>query len=186
MTIEMILPPAPDSNTIVIPLTQGKAALIDAEDYERVSQHRWHANYDKRDGRWTARTKIPSGYRFSSSGNIITGQTVLLLHVLIMEQKYIDHVNGNPLDCRKSNLRSATDHQNMANTNRLKTNTSGYKGVSWVKSRQKWYVYIQVHGIRMHIGYYDDPKDAARAYDTAAVECFGAFARTNEMLGLLN
>ena len=89
-----------------------------------------------------------------------------------------DHISRECLDNQKSNLRIATKSENGAN---LKTNhgSSKYKGVSWDKSRGKWRATIKKYKKQIHIGYFDSGVEAARAYDEAAVEIFGAFARPN-------
>lgn len=89
----------------------------------------------------------------------------------------IDHINGNPSDNRWCNLRLATHSQNIANSKRPATNTSGYKGVSWHKRTKKWAARIGVGGTRKFIGYYDTPEEAHRAYVDAAEKTHGVFAR---------
>lgn len=102
-------------NTKLIPLTQGKFAIVDAEDYDWLMQWPWHANIIK-GGLIYVRSKV-NGY----------------LHRLIMKaerHQFIDHINGNTLDNRKCNLRLCNKSDNARNTGIRKTNTSGYKGVS--------------------------------------------------------
>lgn len=91
---------------------------------------------------------------------------------------HLDHANGNRLDNRIENLRLATMSQNLANARRPRTNTSGFKGVSWVNSRGKWEAYIQVMGRKRHLGYWDDPEKAKSARDHAAGVAWGEFARS--------
>ena len=64
---------------------------------------------------------------------------------------------------------------------RRKNNTSGFKGVYWHKARKKWRVQITVDGKNMHLGSFDDKKDAAQAYNDAAVQYHGEFAKLNEV-----
>lgn len=87
----------------------------------------------------------------------------------------VDHRNWIRNDNRFENLRSATASKNLANTRRKSNNTSGYKGVSWHKQRQTW----RATCATKHIGLFDDPIEAAKAYDAAARELFGEFAHTN-------
>lgn len=89
----------------------------------------------------------------------------------------IDHVNGDPADNRISNLRLCNDSQNQANRKRPATNTSGLKGVTWNKASQKWQAGIKVHRKSYHLGLFDDPEEAHRAYMEAARQHFGEFAR---------
>ena len=83
------------------------------------------------------------------------------------------------LDCRKSNLRICDNSQNHANRKAQANNTSGYKGVGWDLFNKKWVAQIMVNQKNKKIGRYDVKEDAARAYDKAAIEYFGEFARLN-------
>jgi hypothetical protein len=94
----------------------------------------------------------------------------------------VDHRNGDRLDNRPGNLRCATRSQNVANQALRACNTSGFKGVSWDKKNKKWMARIGVNGKSRTLGRYACAEDAGRAYDRAAVEAFGEFAATNEML----
>jgi len=89
----------------------------------------------------------------------------------------LDHINGDPDDNRISNLRLATHSQNNANRRLMATSTSGHKGVSWIKRKGKWRAGIQKDGRAIHLGYFEDLDDAARAYEVAATQIFGQFAR---------
>ena len=89
----------------------------------------------------------------------------------------IDHRNGRRADNSLSNLREATRAQQMANLKRPRTNTSGFKGVSFHKKRRRWRAYIAVDGRPRHLGYFDTAEAAHAAYAAAAAEQFGEFAR---------
>jgi hypothetical protein len=94
----------------------------------------------------------------------------------------VDHVNRDGLDNRRINLRLATSSQNSANRiadRRRNGTSSAYKGVSWDKSRQRWTTYITVDGHHRHLGRYATELEAAAAYDAAAEEAWGDFARLN-------
>lgn len=97
----------------------------------------------------------------------------------------IDHVDGQKDDNRDGEIRPATRVQNAQNRRMHSNNSSGFKGVSWVGALGRWIVLIQVNKKTVRLGYFDDPKKGAIAYDEAAVRYHGAFARTNAMLGLL-
>ena len=90
----------------------------------------------------------------------------------------IDHKNQARDDNRIENLRVATDSQNMANKTKDRRNKSGYKGVHFHASRRKWRAEICVAGHRRHIGYFKDAALAKAAYDKAAQEAHGEFARS--------
>lgn len=91
---------------------------------------------------------------------------------------HIDHIDGNPANNRISNLREAEVWQNMANSKKPHTNTSGYKGVQWHKGAQKWMSQIRVNGRTIYLGLFDDPAEAHAAYCAKAQETKGEFART--------
>jgi hypothetical protein len=100
------------------------------------------------------------------------------MHNVIMGVKGIDHANGNGLDNRRSNLRPFTGAQNHWNSGISRTNWSGHKGVGWNKAEGKWRARIQANGKRLFLGYFDTAEDAGHAYDAAARELHGEFART--------
>ena len=147
---------------VAIHLTQGKVALIDAEDLDRVTQHTWCAawmHYDWRAVAW------------------IDGKTVTL-HRFVMNAgpgQQVDHKNGDGLDCRKSELRFATHRQNNQNTYRVKPGC--FKGVR--PSGKKYRSSIKANGRMIYLGTSDTAEEAARRYDAAALEHFGEFARLN-------
>ena len=143
-----------------IPLTQGKVALVDDEDYAALNAFKWSAY---RGGRtWYAVRAIrrPGG-----------GQTTESLHRVVLARKlnrdltkkeYCDHVDGDGLDDRRENLRSVTWDQNMRNCWRRKADaTSQYMGVSWHKARGKWRARIRVPGKVVFLGYHATDIDAA-------------------------
>ena len=151
-----------------IPLTQGKFALVDEEDYEWLNQWKWHYN---------------NGYATRNQWDPITKKQIkILMHRLIMkssEDMQVDHANHNTLDNRKCNLRICTKFQNMQNSKLQKNRSSKYKGVCWHKDNKKWKAYITYEGKRIHLGYYDIEEEAARVYDKKAIELFGKFAYLN-------
>lgn len=91
----------------------------------------------------------------------------------------IDHVNGNGLDNRRVNLRFASRSENCSNCRPSRNNRSGYKGVHWHKGAKKWRSQIKTNGKRIHLGYFENKNDAARAYNEAAIRLHGSFARLN-------
>lgn len=132
------------------------------------------------------RRRMPSGGNINGSGYLILriDKRAYRAHRLAWfyvhgcwPSKDLDHANGNPLDNRIDNLREAEDAENLANSRRPRTNTSGYKGVSWSKGAKKWRADICVRGHRICIGYYECPAEAHAAYCKKAVEAKGEFAR---------
>lgn len=154
-----------------IPLTKGKYALVDDEDFEWLNQWKWTANYN---GNWYAVRRI------RNKGV----QTTVYMHRLVLElntkdKRIVDHIDHNTLDNRKCNLRVATKSENAANCRSHKRTTSKFKGVYWKKKDKKWCAAIRVQGESRHLGLFKLEKLAALAYDMAATKYFGVFAKLN-------
>lgn len=150
-----------------IPLTRGMVALVDDEDYERVSEFKWCAQL--RNGNFyavrTERGKNIQMHRF------LTGFISFLV---------VDHKNGNTLDNTRKNLRVCTSNQNKLNSKKRKDSAMKYKGIKFHKKGIKIYqAAIKMNGVTKSLGYYATPEEAARAYDAKARELFGEFARCN-------
>lgn len=152
---------------ILIPLHSSKYpglfATVDVEDYDLVSRYRW--NPCKKGNTFYAKTKI--------------GGATVLMHRLLTGYSITDHINGFGLDNRRKNLREVTTAQNLRNCRRRCDNTSGFKGVAWHKPSGKWQVHINVDGKFTYLGLFSDKIAAARAYDAAALEHYGEYARLN-------
>ncbi len=106
----------------------------------------------------------------------------ILLHRYIMnynEKDFIDHINNNPLDNRKSNLRIVTPKQNMMNKKSSKNSSSKYIGVSWDKSKNKWAVYITTNSKHKFLGRFNTEIEAAKARDVATLKHFGKYGNLN-------
>lgn len=163
-----------------IRLTKGQVAIVDDEDYERLCGYKWYAQFSDHTRSYYAARRLP----WDADGH----RSVLYMHREVIRAAAgtrVDHINHDTLDQRKSNLRVCTIGQNGSNRKLQTNNSSGYKGVDWRKADRKWRAQIQVHGKSIHIGYYDSPVDAARAYDESAAVYHGKFALTNKALGLL-
>jgi len=133
-------------------IAKGKTALIDKEDYDKVSKYRWNYNNG------AVCTNVIKDNR----------RTTIKLHRFILNlparKPIVDHVNGNPLDNRKSNLRLCTHAENLRNRSMNSNNKSGYKGVYWHKTAGKWTAQVSVNGSKKHLGLFDKPEDAYKAY----------------------
>src|SRR3990167_5246104 len=131
-----------------IKLTRNKYSLVDDEDYRWMKELKWQCS--------------SKGYAIRG----IVGKTLLMARILMekygynLEGKEIDHINLNPLDNRKENLRIVTHYQNMLNVTKNKNNTSGYKGVSFHKLVGKWAAYITVNKKRLYLGWFAKPEEA--------------------------
>ena len=98
------------------------------------------------------------------------------------EPLLVDHININSLDNRKANLRLATGMQNNWNTRKgFNKGTSKYKGVGWIKKTKKWRARFRCNHKAVHLGSFDDEKEAARAYNKAISELRGEFAVLNDV-----
>jgi hypothetical protein len=153
-----------------IPLTQGYMALVDDEDYDRVSQFKWHARVQ--------RHTVYVGRSVYSGGR----HTVMYLHRFILDAPRgieVDHTDGDGLNCRRSNLRLADRVLNNGNRAKTVRGSSPYKGVSLNACSGTWRAKIRFQGTNIGLGFFRDPIDAARAYDAAARMYFGEFARVN-------
>jgi hypothetical protein len=118
---------------------------------------------------------------YARSGRIYVHRIVMqrILGTNIPSGSKVDHINGNGLDCRRSNLRLVTHAQNLANRPGWKTSSSKFKGVTFNKQRQLWQSKITVSAKTKHLGYFANEIDAAKAYDSAAKELFRDCAYTN-------
>jgi hypothetical protein len=97
----------------------------------------------------------------------------------------VDHVNGDGLDNRRSNLRTASFAGNAHNRGLSSNNRSGFKGVGFESKTGRAVAYIKLGYRTRRLGTFDTPRDAALAYDEAALRLHGEYARTNAGLGLV-
>jgi hypothetical protein len=160
----------------LLPLSQNKFAIVDADDYDRLNQYKWclsktpHTNYAMR------RTK---GKR--AKGRRAKRKTIMMHRVITNTPPHlvVDHINHNGLDNRKQNLRLCTRAENSRNRRPFRLNGSRYKGVSWDKQRKLFLAAIRCKGKYYNLGRFKSEIAAAKAYDKKAKELFGEFAFLN-------
>lgn len=159
-----------------IELTKGKVAIVDDEDYEWLIKLKWHYNPRQNE-------KTTTGYAVHNITIAPNTQTLVYMHRMILnvpKDVKVDHINGNTLDNKKSNLRVASAQQNNFNRKHHDNVSSRFKGVCWHKRDKIWAAGICRDGKIMFLGYFDDEIQAARAYNKAALKYFGEFAKLNE------
>jgi hypothetical protein len=159
-----------------IPLTQGKFALVDDQDYDFLMQWKWYACYIHKTH--YAKRSVRIGLK---TIRIRMHREILKRMRLHIAGKKIDHRDRNGLNNRRSNLRIATNSQNQHNQGIRKNNKSGYKGVTWNKQHNKWQARICINWKEIWLGLFDDKKDAAKAYNEAALKYHGKFAVLNKV-----
>lgn len=148
-----------------IHLVRGEVALVDDDVYDEMSGYRWYSmkGYATRGYFHKGRTKHVRMHR------AIVGAAPGVM---------VDHINGNTLDNRRENLRVCSNSDNQKNRHRA-NGSSRFKGVCWNKQSNKWQAGIKLNGKSKHLGLFGSEEDAARAYDQAAAQMFGEFARPN-------
>jgi hypothetical protein len=161
----------------IISLGHGLITVVDDEDYEIYAKHTWHAQCldGKQYGNYYAVRAIRENGKHVS----------IFLHREIAqtpEDLVVDHISGNTLDNRKQNLRNCTKIENSRNSKPRRNNMSSkYKGVSRFKGTNSFRAYIVINRKQKHLGMFTDEDQAAMAYNNAATQYFGEFARLNKI-----
>lgn len=147
-----------------IPLTRGLTAIVDDTDYEWLSQCPWHAHR--------------GGRHYFYACRFINGKQRVFMHRLLTNAPNgmeVDHINGDPLDNRRANLRLCTHGQNQMNS--VMRDQTHLKGAH--PHHNRWEASIRVNGRIVSLGTFDTEEEAGHAYDVAAREYFGEFAKVN-------
>lgn len=157
----------------LIQLTQGAVALVDDDDFDMLSQFSWSLAKRRRASTDYAQARV-------------LGKCTLMHRLLVNPGSgiLVDHKDGNGLNNQRDNLRETNKSGNEGNTNKRATNTSGYKGVFWDKTRGKWLAQIHTAAGNIHLGRHATREEAALAYNKGAMAHFGEFARLNVVPGL--
>ena len=154
--------------TSLIPLSRGKWAIVDTDDVPMIAEFSWAAGNQ--------------GGGFTYARGWVEGKKVFLHRFLLGSPngKRVDHINGDTLDNRRSNLRVVTHSQNVMNGRSHGDNQySKYRGVEFNKTKRQWTARICVNYKRTYLGSFPSAIEAARAYDAAAIELHGEFAHLN-------
>lgn len=151
-------------------LRPDKYAIVEPRDFEEISKYMWCAKSNRR---------AYVAVRFVIGNNC--GPTVYMHRQLLNppKDKLVDHINRNPLDNRRANLRPATKSQNNMNRCGRRGTSSKYKGVSWYKAKKCWRAMIQTEKKNIFLGYFESEVEAAMVYDEAARKYHGEFAYQN-------
>lgn len=153
----------------LIPLSKGQFAIVDEADFEWLNQWSWYLGTKGYAGRDQGRNKSEK-------------RRYIRMHTLITcppPGMVTDHLNGNKLDNRRSNLRICTQAKNTRNSKPHSDSKSGFRGVSWHGLTDKWQARVSINGKEKYLGLYDTREEAALAYNQAAKIHYGEFARLN-------
>ena len=160
--------PADPSDKSSLFTKKGARILIDADDYDRLRGYSWHLDrkgYVVRSGDHPDRPGKKCSIRMHRE----------IFGLVTNDPRVVDHIDGNPTNNRKSNLRICSAADNSKNRKISRNNTTGFKGVSWDPTRKKWTAKIRINRVLRNIGYFDSPEKAHDAYRVAAVELHGQF-----------
>ncbi len=153
----------PEGDVKRIPMGDGRYALVDAADYEWLNRYQWHLC----GGGYAARCE--------------KGKRILMHREIMKPPKgmVVDHIDANRSNNCRANLRVCTPGENQRNQRKQRGSACPYKGVGYLKNCKRCHAKLVFEGETVWLGHFDSEPEAARAYDRAAVELFGEFARLN-------
>jgi hypothetical protein len=154
----------------------GYRVLIDDDDYEKIKKLSWHL--DKKALNNHGLVYFVHGYRDSSNKSRAIYLHRLVLNLKLYDGIFCDHVNGNTLDNRKSNLRKCSPQENSRNAKKPVSNTSGLKGASFINRDKVFQSSIKINGKSVYLGQYKTAQEAHNAYCEASKKYHGEFGRT--------
>ena len=160
-----------------VKLTRGMTALVDEGDFAFVSQWKWCASRGSRNQTWYA-------VRGERRGGVYRGVSMHRAVAMAKPGEVVDHINHDTLDNRRKNLRVGTRRLNQLNRHPNAGSSSKYKGVSWYGPARKWVAHYRSALGSVHLGYWDDEADAARAYNSEALKHGGDWSLLNEIPGM--
>lgn len=164
-----------EGDVAYVPLTKGYEAIIDSADVDLVKHWNWCAALSRRsDG------SIMAVYAIRNVWNTDGTTRTILMHRLLAQtapKMETDHIDGNGLNNRRSNLRPATVSQNQQNSRRRQGTKSGVKGVCFDRAKGKWRADIKVSGRNVFLGYFDCIENAGAAYANGSAHYHGEFGR---------
>lgn len=154
--------------TCLVPLTQGKSAEIDIDDFDWLSASKWYL----------------TAYGYAARSAVVDGKRgVIYMHRLILNAPKgtdVDHIDGNRVNNSRRNLRLCTRLENLQNSKKRDGTASRHKGVDWLSANHKWRARIRHHGKTITLGCFATEGEAALAYNEAAINLFGPFAKLNK------
>ena len=159
-----------DGDVAYVPISKGYEVVIDAADVGLIEGPAWRAVV-----RSGGKNVYASRFEWTNKARVY-----VLMHRLILGAPrglHVDHIDGNGLNNRRSNLRIATVAQNQQNGRLRVDNASGVRGVHWDQSSRKWAVNIRAAGKRHYLGMFSEIDDAAAAYAKASANLHGEFGR---------
>ncbi len=166
-----------------IPLTQGKFAIVDDEDFEELSKYKWYAQKATLAHLFYARRNVRK--RLVIDGEIYWNSKWIFMHRHLMkgikQETFVDHADNDTLNNQKGNLREATVVENMRNRRSKGTSTSKHKGVNQRGASGQFRAAIHVGDKIIALGTFETEEDAAVAYNIAAKKYHGAFANLNKV-----